>query len=199
MAAETERPADDTALAPHPEVLRLKRSVGISVTLRRALVWAVASISFGVLFTGRWPVWAVVTVIAVAALVAFVSVHGSVLSERIVARWRYFRRRRRAPGGIPGRVIDVDGCGVRQGDGFELVSAIELTADAAETRLRDGRAFATEVVPLDLLATMMTQYGLDVDIDVASIGRRCRPGPPTAPPTRRVSASTRRWPSAPPG
>ena len=60
------------------------------------------------------------------------------------------------------------GVGVRQGDGFELVSAIELTADPAETRLREGRAFAAETVPLDLLATMMTQYGLDVDIDVAS-------------------------------
>lgn len=177
MATETKRPADETALASHPEVSRLKRSVGISVTLRRALVWAVASISFGALFAGGWPVWAVVAVVAAAALVAFVSVHGSVLSERIGARWRFFRRRRRATGGIPGRVIDVDGCGVRQGDGFELVSAIELTADAAETRLRDGRAFATEVVPLDLLATMMTQYGLDVDIDVASIGRRVPPGP----------------------
>ena len=177
MAAETKRPEDDTILPRHPEVSRLKRAVGISVTLRRALVWAVASICFGVLFVGRWPVWAVISVIAVAALVAFVSVHGSVLSERAAARWRYFRRRRRTSGGIPGRVIDVDGVGVRQGDGFELVSAIELTADTAETRLRDGRAYATEVVPLDLLATMMTQYGLDVDIDVASIGRRVPPGP----------------------
>ncbi len=164
-------------LAPHPEIARLQRTVGIRVSLRRALVWAILSATLVALVGGRWPLWAVIGLIVLGALIAFVSVHGTVLSEKIGARYRYLRRRRRPSSGIPGHVIDVDGCGVRQGDGFELVSAIELTADPAETRLRQGRAFAAETVPLDLLATMMTQYGLDVDIDVVSVGRRVPPGP----------------------
>lgn len=194
----TDAPAA-AAVPTHPAIARLRRPVGIRISLRRALIWAVLSASLVALVGGRWPLWAVIALIVVGALVAFVSVHGTVLSEKIGARYRYVRRRRRASGSIPGRVIDVDGVGVRQGDGFELVSAIELTADPAETRLREGRAFAAETVPLDLLATMMTQYGLDVDIDVASAGRRVPPAPPTARPTRRASASTPRWPSGPPG
>ncbi|MCS3781484.1 type VII secretion protein EccE [Tsukamurella ocularis] len=175
---ETVTPGPAVAELPtHPAVARLRRPVGIRISLRRALVWAVLSASLFALVGGAWPLWSVIVLIVLGALVAFVSVHGTVLSEKIGARARYLRRRRRATGGIPGRVIDVDGVGVRQGDGFELVSAIELTADAAETRLREGRAFAAETVPLDLLATMMTQYGLDVDIDVASVGRRVPPGP----------------------
>ncbi|TWS26791.1 type VII secretion protein EccE [Tsukamurella conjunctivitidis] len=161
----------------HPEVARLRRPVGVRISLRRALVWAVLSASLFALVGATWPLWSVITLIVLGALVAFVSLHGTVLSEKIGARYRYLRRRRRGSGGIPGRVIDVDGVGVRQGDGFELVSAIELTADPAETRLREGRAFAAETVPLDLLATMMTQYGLDVDIDIVSAGRRVPPGP----------------------
>ncbi|MBS4099922.1 type VII secretion protein EccE [Tsukamurella paurometabola] len=170
--------ATATADAPtHPDVARLRRPVGIRISLRRALVWAVLSASLVAVAGGRWPLWAVIALVVAGALVAFVSVHGTVLSEKLGARARFLRRRRRAAGGIPGGVIDVDGVGVRQGDGFELVSAIELTADPAETRLREGRAFAAETVPLDLLATMVTQYGLDVDIDVASAGRRVPPGP----------------------
>ncbi|MET9327265.1 type VII secretion protein EccE [Tsukamurella sp. NPDC003166] len=161
----------------HPEIARLRRLFGIRVTLRRALVWAVLSTLLAAVLVGAWPLWAVIALVLAGALVAFVSVHGTVLTERIGARCRYLRRRRRASGGIPGRVIDVDGCGVRQGDGYDLVSAIELTADPSETRLREGRAYAADTVPLDLLATMMTQYGLDVDIDVASVGRRVPPGP----------------------
>ncbi|TWS22428.1 type VII secretion protein EccE [Tsukamurella sputi] len=170
-------PAAPPETAVHPEIARLQRTVGIRVSLRRALVWAVLSASLVSLVGGRWPLWLVIVLIVLGALVAFVAVHGTVVSEKIGARYRYLRRRRSATGGIPGRVIDVDGCGVRQGDGFELVSAIELTADPAETRLREGRAFAAETVPLDLLATMMTQYGLDVDIDIVSAGRRVPPGP----------------------
>ncbi|RDH11737.1 hypothetical protein, partial [Tsukamurella pulmonis] len=174
----TEQASPEPVEAPtHPEIARLRRPVWIRVSLRRALIWAVLSASLVALAGGSRPLWAVIALIVIGALLAFVSVHGTVLSEKIGARLRYLRRRRRATGGIPGRVIDVDGCGVRQGDGFELVSAIELTADPAETRLRDGRAFAAETVPLDLLATMMTQYGLDVDIDVVSAGRRVPPGP----------------------
>ncbi|MCA0158808.1 type VII secretion protein EccE, partial [Tsukamurella sp. M9C] len=173
----TGAPAAAAEVPTHPEVARLRRPVGIRISLRRALVWAVLSASLFALVGGVWPLWSVIALIVLGALIAFVSVHGTVLSEKIGARARYLRRRRRATGGIPGRVIDVDGVGVRQGDGFELVSAIELTADPAETRLREGRAFAAETVPLDLLATMMTQYGLDVDIDVASVGRRVPPGP----------------------
>ncbi|GAB3134296.1 hypothetical protein GCM10027289_25910 [Tsukamurella serpentis] len=168
-----ERPAPVT----HPEIARLRRRVGVSITLRRALVCAVLATLFVALAQGRMPLWAVITIVVLAVLIAFVSARGSVLSEWIGARYRYLRRRRRPGGPIPGRVIDVDGCGVRQGDGFELVSAIELTADPSETRLRDGRAHAADTVPLDLLASMMTQYGLDVDIDVVSSGRRVPPGP----------------------
>ncbi|TWS17926.1 type VII secretion protein EccE, partial [Tsukamurella asaccharolytica] len=179
--AETGAPAAPAAPAAdvraHPEVARLRRPVGIRLSLRRALIWAVLSVSLVALVGGRWPMWSVIALIVLGAVVAFVSVRGSVLSEKIGARLRYFRRRRRSAGGIPGGVLDVDGVGVRQGDGFELVSAIELTADPAETRLREGRAFAAETVPLDLLATMMTQYGLDVDIDIVSVGRRVPPGP----------------------
>ncbi len=176
-AAPTAGSAAAAEVPTHPTVARLRRPVGIRITLRRALIWAVLSACLFALVGAVWPLWAVIALIVVGALIAFVSVHGTVLSEKIGARLRYLRRRRRASGGIPGGVVDIDGVGVRQGDGFELVSAIELTADAAETRLREGRAFAAETVPLDLLATMMTQYGLDVDIDVASVGRRVPPGP----------------------
>ncbi len=161
----------------HPEVARIRRLFGVRISLRRALVWAVLAAIFVALVGGRWPLWSVIVLVVLGALIAFVSIHGTVLSEKIGARYRYLRRRRRASGSLPGGVVDVDGVGVRQGDGFELVSAIELTADPAETRLREGRAFAAETVPLDLLATMMTQYGLEVDIDVASVGRRVPPGP----------------------
>ncbi|WP_019201261.1 type VII secretion protein EccE, partial [Tsukamurella sp. 1534] len=175
---------DEKAQAPvrpeggvHPQVARQQRAVGLRVTLRAALVWAVPSTCFVMIAVTRWPIWAVIVPVVAAALVAFVTVRGATLGDRIAARWRFLRRRRRAPEGLPGTVIDVDGCGIRQGDGFELVSAIELTADVSETRLRDGRAYAADTVPLDLLATMMTQYGLDVDIDVSSAGRRVPPGP----------------------
>ncbi|NKY20144.1 type VII secretion protein EccE, partial [Tsukamurella spumae] len=167
----------DTEAPTHPEIARRRRLFGIRVTLRRALVWAVLSALLAAVLIDVWPLWAVIALAVAGALVAFVSVRGTVLTEKIGARYRYLRRRRRASGGIPGRVIDVDGCGVRQDDGYELVSAIELTADPSETRLREGRAHAADTVPLDLLATMMTQYGLDVDIDVASVGRRVPPGP----------------------
>ncbi|KXO99436.1 type VII secretion protein EccE [Tsukamurella pseudospumae] len=161
----------------HPEIARRRRLLGLSVTLRRSLVWAISAAAFVVVFAGRWPHWAVAAVVVVAAVPAFVAFRGQGLTERVGARLRYLRRRRHGGQGLAGRVIDVEGCGVRRGDGFELVSAIELSADLAETRLRDGQAFAASTVPLDLLASMMTQYGLDVDIDVVSSGRRVPPGP----------------------
>lgn len=124
------------------------------------------------------PWWGSLIIGVVWAAVVLIARHGRTLAEWIADRWRLFRRNRRdpMPAELPGHVIDVDGVGVRQ-DGLTLISVIELATDMAETRNEGGRAITDSTVPLDLLATMMTQYDLHVGIDVVSAGRRVPPGP----------------------
>ncbi|MFZ2239649.1 MAG: type VII secretion protein EccE, partial [Gordonia amarae] len=126
------------------------------------------------------PVWAAVG-IAVALLVAlFIPVRGRVLLvEWITVVSAYLRRRRVAvrrplPAAADISVLSGD-AGIRW-DGYTLVAVVEVAPTVALTRESAGHAVSQSALPLDLVASLMTQFGLTLDIDVVSSGSHVPPG-----------------------
>ncbi len=169
--------ATESRLEVSPAIRRARRRVRLDFDLVHVMTWAVlTSLAIAALST-RLPWWALALIGIGSALLAFLALRGRVASRWIRDGIRFLRRRRRPIDSLAGETMDVEGAGVRTGDGYVLVAAIELAPVLAETRLHGDRAITNGTVPLELLASMMTQYGIEVDIDVVSTGCRVPEGP----------------------
>jgi type VII secretion protein EccE len=125
---------------------------------------------------GWWPA----TLISVAALVALVITVHRRNAPGWVAAWARYRRRRRRPVPVAAAVDVPHGgivCGVRV-DAHEAVTMIGVTGrEYAPTLLRGStRSLTTNVLPLDVLASLLDQPGglRLAGIDIVNSGQRVR-------------------------
>jgi type VII secretion protein EccE len=78
--------------------------------------------------------------------------------------------------GLSARDVPVTGgsCGVRRA-GSVFVSMIQLSPNLdMPTVIAEAGNYTEDVVPVAMLATMLDQFGVQVDIDIAAVGRRVR-------------------------
>lgn len=160
---------------------RRRRGRFIRLPLHVAVLYAVG-VTAVVAFTvaGALPVWAAVSILVAAAVALFVPIRGRVvLVEWFTVIASFLRNRRRSlppelPAAVDVSVISGD-AGIRW-DGETLVAAVEVAPNLALTREAGGSASTTSVLPLDLVASLMSQYGLHFDIDIVSSGRHVPAG-----------------------
>jgi type VII secretion protein EccE len=158
-----------------------RRGRWIRLPLPSAIFYAIAT-SVVVAFTvaKALPIWAAATILVVAAIALFIPIRGRViLLEWPAVVWAFLRQRRQPlpptlPPAVDISVISGD-AGVRW-DGETLVAAVEVAPNLALTREASGHSFTESVLPLGLVASLMTQYGLVLDIDIVSSGRHVPPG-----------------------
>lgn len=158
------------------------RSGWLRVALASAVLYTVVlSVLVAVAVGGGLPIWACALIGVTVLVLLFVPIRGRlVLIEWPEVVGAFWRRRKRdlietlpAPSDI--KVISGE-AGVRW-DGFTLVAAIEVTPQDAEPTCEvDGRAVTDSVLPLKLVASLMTQYGLHLDIDVVISARHVPAG-----------------------
>jgi len=153
----------------------------IRLPLVSALFFALLAAALTALTVGHTlPVWASALIAVCAAVLLFVPIRGRLAaSQWPLVAWRYVRRRRRPlrpalpePADIP--VISGE-AGIRW-DGHTLVAAVEVAAVPTVTRESGGHAESGSELPLALVAGLMTQYGLHLDIDIVSSGRHVPAG-----------------------
>lgn len=153
----------------------------IRVPLGSAIVFAILATAVTALAAGgSLPVWAAALIALVAAVLLFVPVRGRLIASQWPGvTWRYLRRRGQqvrpalpAPADIT--VIAGD-AGIRW-DGHTLVAAVEVAPTPALTLEGGGHAETGSDLPLALVASLMSQYGLHLDIDIVSSGRHVPAG-----------------------
>ena len=153
----------------------------IHLPLGSALVFAVAATALTALAAGgSLAVWAAVLIAAAAAVVLFVPVRGRLIASQWPGViWRYLRRRgRRVRPALPDPAditVIAGEAGIRW-DGHTLVAAVEVAPTPALTFEAGGRALTGSDLPVSLVAGLMTQYGLHLDIDIVSSGRHVPAG-----------------------
>lgn len=151
------------------------------VPLASALVYGVAvwvTIAFTV--AKALPVWAAVVILLVAAVALSIPIRGRVvLVEWFAVIWAFLRQRGKPlpPALTPATDINVisGNAGVRW-DGHTLVAAVEVGPTLALTTEAGGRTDSGSVLPLSLVVSLMSQYGLNIDIDVIEAGCHVPPG-----------------------
>ncbi|PJE03627.1 MAG: type VII secretion protein EccE [Mycobacterium sp.] len=126
------------------------------------------------------PVWAAVLILLVGAVALFIPIRGRVvLVEWPAVVWSFLRHRRQPlpPELTPATEINVisGNAGVRW-DGQTLVAAVEVGPTLALTTESGGRTVSGSELPLSLVVSLMSQYGLDIDIDVVEAGCHVPPG-----------------------
>lgn len=139
-------------------------------------VWITVAFTLG----QALPVWAAVLILLVAAVALFIPIRGRVvLVEWLAVVWSFLRhRRRRLPPELsPATEINVISgtAGVRW-DGQTLVAAVEVGPELALTTEAGGRTVSGSELPLALVVSLMSQYGLSIDIDVVEAGCHVPPG-----------------------
>jgi type VII secretion protein EccE len=125
-------------------------------------------------------IWVAATILVLIAILLFVPIRGRViLLEWPAVVWAFLRRRRQALPPVLPAAVDINvisgEAGIRW-DGDTLVAAVEVAPNLALTREASGHSQTESVLPLALVASLMTQYGLVIDIDVVSSGRHVPPG-----------------------
>lgn len=139
-------------------------------------VWITVAFTLG----QALPVWAAVLIVFVAAVALFIPIRGRVvLVEWLAVVWSFLRHRRRQlpPELTPATEINVISgiAGVRW-DGQTLVAAVEVGPELALTTEAGGRTVSGSELPLALVVSLMSQYGLAIDIDVVEAGCHVPPG-----------------------
>ncbi|NNH73226.1 type VII secretion protein EccE [Nocardia uniformis] len=126
------------------------------------------------------PWWVVVLVSALWAGAVLVPVRGRTacgwLRDRLAYRAGRIRHADELTRAQP--VVDVEVaagvCGIRLGD-TTLVAMIQLAPNLdLPTIIGANTTYTEDIVPVDLLATMLDQYGLALDIDIVTTGQRVR-------------------------
>lgn len=150
-----------------PMISALVYGIGVWVTVAFTLAKAL-------------PVWAAVMILVVAAVALFIPIRGRVvLVEWLAVVWSFLKHRRQPlpPELTPATEINVisGNAGVRW-DGQTLVAAVEVGPKLALTTESGGRTVSGSELPLSLVVSLMTQYGLDIDIDVVEAGCHVPPG-----------------------
>ncbi|MFN6548143.1 type VII secretion protein EccE [Mycolicibacterium nivoides] len=153
----------------------------IRIPMVSALVFGVAvwvTVAFAV--AKALPLWAAVAILLVGALALFVPIRGRVvLVEWLAVAWSFLRQRRQPlpPSLVAATDIDVISgtAGVRW-DGETLVAAVEVGPTLALTTESGGRTHSGSELPLSLVVSLMSQYGINIDIDVVEAGCHVPPG-----------------------
>ncbi|WP_099020875.1 type VII secretion protein EccE [Mycolicibacterium palauense] len=160
-----------------------KRARGrwIRVPMISALVYGVAvwvTVAFTV--NKALPVWAAATILVAAAIALFIPIRGRVLLvEWLAVAWSFLRQRRRPlPPELPPAtdVNVISGTAGVRWDGKTLVAVVEVAPQLALTTETGGRTVSGSELPLSLVVSLMTQYGLNIDIDVIEAGCHVPPG-----------------------
>ena len=126
------------------------------------------------------PAWAAALIALAAAGLLFVPIRGRLaLSQWPGVAWRYLRRRGRPVRPVlpeAGDVTVISGeAGIRW-DGHTLVAAVEVAPTPGVALEAGGHAESGSELPLPLVAGLMAQYGLHLDIDIVSNGRHVPAG-----------------------
>lgn len=160
---------------------RRARGRWIRVPMVSALVYGVAVwVTVAFALNKALPVWAAVTILVATAIALFIPIRGRVLLvEWFAVVWSFLRQRRRPlPPELP-TATDINvisgNAGVRW-DGKTLVAAVEVGPQLAITTEAGGRTVSGSELPLSLVVSLMTQYGLNIDIDVIEAGCHVPPG-----------------------
>ena len=122
---------------------------------------------------------------AVIATVALVALFVPIRSRVLLVEWpsvvsAYLGRRgKRQPAltltpALAVQTVSGD-AGVRW-QGYTLVSAIEVAPDLAATMEDGGRSTTTAALPLQLVASLMRQFDIDIEVDIVCDGCQVPPG-----------------------
>jgi len=163
------------ASAAHPRG-RWIRLPMVSALLYGTAVWVVVAFTI----SKHLPIWAAVLILLFGAIGLFIPIRGRVvLVEWFGVLWSFLRHRRRAlpPALTPATDINVisGNAGVRW-DGQTLVAVVEVGPTLALTTESGGRSNSGSELPLSLVVSLMSQYGLNIDIDVVEAGCHVPPG-----------------------
>lgn len=157
------------------------RNRWLRIPMVSALVFGIGVwITVALTLSQTLPVWAAVLILLVAAVALFIPIRGRVvLVEWMAVVWSFLRHRRRRlpPELTPATEINVISgtAGVRW-DGQTLVAAVEVGPELALTTEAGGRTVSGSELPLALVVSLMSQYGLNIDIDVVEAGCHVPPG-----------------------
>lgn len=157
------------------------RNRWLRIPMVSALVFGIGVwITVALTLSQALPVWAAVLILLVAAVALFIPIRGRVvLVEWMAVVWSFLRHRRRRlpPELTPATEINVISgtAGVRW-DGQTLVAAVEVGPELALTTEAGGRTVSGSELPLALVVSLMSQYGLNIDIDVVEAGCHVPPG-----------------------
>jgi len=146
-----------------------------------ALLWAVVLAALVALTVAqKLQVWVCVLIAVGLAVGLFIPIRGRLLLLEWPAEVLAFLGRRR--GAVrPSLAAAVDisvisgEAGVRW-EGATLVAAVEVAPTLALAMESGGRSATDSELPLGLVASLMEQYGLRLDIDIVSSGRHVPPG-----------------------
>jgi type VII secretion protein EccE len=126
------------------------------------------------------PIWAAVVILLIAAVALFIPIRGRVMLAEWLTVMGSFLRHRRQP--LPQSLtpaVDINvisgNAGVRW-EGQTLVAAVEVGPRLALTIEAGGRTNSASELPLALVASLMSQYGLKIDIDIVESGCHVPPG-----------------------
>lgn len=153
----------------------------IRIRMASALVFGVAvwvTIAFTV--AKVLPGWKAGVIVLGVAVTLFIPLRGRVVFvEWLVVLWSFLKHQRRPlpPKLTPATEINVisGNAGVRW-DGQTLVAAVEVSPKLALTTEAGGRTDSGSELPLSLVASLMSHYGLDIDIDIVEAGCHVPPG-----------------------
>ncbi|MCX4092202.1 type VII secretion protein EccE [Nocardia sp. alder85J] len=146
--------------------------------------FAIVVLAGSLLVAALWgrPMWWIgPVVVGVAVLLVAVEIGGHTV-VRWLLNWAAFRfglESRALQRGTPPQLRDVEvpagTCGIGA-DGATLIAMVQLAPDLdLPTVIADETIYTEDTVPVDLLLPLREQYGIDVDIDIVTTGRRVRP------------------------
>lgn len=156
-----------TASRPRGRWIRLPM---VSALVYGIAVWVVVAFTM----SRKLPVWAAVLILLVAAIALFIPIRGRVVLVEWFAVVGSFLRHRRKP--LPPELTPATDINVISGnagvrwDGQTLVAAVEVGPTLALTTESGGRSVNGSELPLSLVVSLMSQYGLNIDVDVVEAG-----------------------------
>ncbi|WP_319943253.1 type VII secretion protein EccE [Nocardia aurantia] len=148
------------------------------------LPFAVVVLAGSLVITAMWgrPLWYIgPAVVGVAVLLVTVPIAGRTTLRWLLDRaaFRFGLQARAAARATPPRLWDVEvaagTCGIGA-DGDVLVAMVQLAPDLdLPTVIAEETIYTEDTVPVDLLLPLREQYGIELDIDIVTTGRRVRP------------------------
>lgn len=158
-----------------------RRGRWIRLPLASVILYAItAPIVVTFVVSGVLRDWAAALILITAAVALFIPIGGYVLLVEWFAVIATFLRQRRRP--LPDPVSPAADTTVISGeagvraDGHILVAVVEVAPNLAVNTETGGRVSSGTELPLSLVASLMNQYGLHLDIDVVEAGCHVPPG-----------------------